>query len=293
MSSSDTTKTESNTFKSTMSLSDYTAFKKEYPYASEADFRTYKMNKQKLFKSSIILCVVYGVFALTLLLLTLFVPRVKDFLAGDFLAFIVTLVIGMVLIIIMVIIMIVTFKPVAFSNGIYDQDMCPDYWKFVPVDPNEIPTNPNLSDTDKYLMKYKCVPKNSIYNIKSPLFDVPSNTPNQKNIYGQSINVNRFRKASEDSSYAVPFTSNDNGTAIKKFRRYDKDNMSDGKGYADLMYGEDTIKCDKVFPNFLAAKDAKEFPNHPNQLRCAYAKKCGIPWTSICPEKETDFNTNF
>lgn len=282
------------TASSTTQLSDYETFKKTYPLSTQDDYKTYKIDKQKLFKSSIILCVVYGVFALVLLILTMFVARVRDFLAGDFLAFVVTLVCGMIFIIIMIIIQIVTFKPAAFNNSIYDSDMCPDYWKFVPTDSSEYANNNLLTDSDKYLMKYKCVPDESILNKKSPIFGAARNSLTT-NLYGQSINTdNTGYYADSNSTYNVELTSNDKGPAASKLRNKDANN-TDGKDYIKAMYGvtDNKLKCDVLYPQFLAAKDNKEFPDHPNQLRCAYAKKCGIPWTSVCPEKEASVRTDY
>lgn len=52
------------------------------------------------------------------------------------------------------------------------------------------------------------------------------------------------------------------------------------------------ITCDRLYPDYMAYMDKKEFPSEPNKIRCEYIKQCGIGtysnnnkivWTSVCP----------
>jgi len=264
-------------------------FKRDYPKATEQDFKVYKVDKQKLFKGSVVVCVVYGVFALVLLLLTLFVEPARHLLADEFSTFVATLIGGMIMIIVLMIIQIATFKPRALSMPIYDADICPDYWKLVQSDTADLAS---VSDEDKFLMQYKCIPDETVYNKTAQTFGstAPIASATTTNIYGQTVVYDASIKPLSPK-ISIAFSAS-NGPA---FNRYliASDSNANGKGYAKTMFGDsNNMVCDKVFPNFLAAKDLNDFPEHPNQLRCAYAQKCGIPWTSICPEKESGA-TNF
>jgi hypothetical protein len=66
-----------------------------------------------------------------------------------------------------------------------------------------------------------------------------------------------------------------------KIRNYN-DKYEDQKNYLDYSFtGYD---CTKVYPEYLAYLDAKEYlkndENGPKNLhRCEWSKKCGVPWT--------------
>ena len=50
------------------------------------------------------------------------------------------------------------------------------------------------------------------------------------------------------------------------------------------QYSFDGYDCTKVYPEYLAYLDAKEYlkndENGPKNLhRCEWSKKCGVPWT--------------
>jgi hypothetical protein len=69
--------------------------------------------------------------------------------------------------------------------------------------------------------------------------------------------------------------------------------VEDDSGVAKLKIAGDTdadankfkVDCGKVYPEYLAYLDAKEFIDNdekgPKNLhRCEWAKKCGVPWSS-------------
>jgi len=143
-----------------------------------------------------------------------------------------------------------------------------------------------------------------------------------QNIYGHNpINVNANTSASQ-IRYALPNTNTDLTNLAKTQPALA--NLLGGVGsgatksyYLQDMYGntaigstpiwnstndpnatnaQQTMMCDMVYPSYLSAKDYLDFPDKPNQYRCAWAKQCGIPWTTACPDSNdtlpTDININ-
>ena len=131
--------------------------------------------KKNMFKGTIAISIVYGVFALVLLFATAFNDTMRDILFNKFLAFTLIFIIGTILIIMLMLYFIFSYVPV--NVPVIDNDdyiSCPDYWKAEIVDDNIIdkafdPSYP------KNLFKYKCIMDNSIYD-KKQLFINTSNT---------------------------------------------------------------------------------------------------------------------
>jgi hypothetical protein len=159
--------------------------------------------------------------------------------------------------------------------------------------------------------------KNNVYNTDS----ATSRAENaKKNIYGHiPLNINTNTDPSK-IRYAIQ-----NNTDVSNLKNQPAlANLLGGVGsgnkksyYLNDMYGTTTIgntpiwntsndanntsanktmMCDMVYPNYLSAKDTLDFPNQPNQYRCAWAKECGIPWTTACPDSNdtlpNDINVN-
>ena len=68
---------------------------------------------------------------------------------------------------------------------------------------------------------------------------------------------------------------------MKNIRKYDNDYKDENGNQTYTFNGYD---CTKVYPEYLAYLDAKEYlkndENGPKNLhRCEWSKKCGVPWT--------------
>ena len=131
--------------------------------------------KKNMFRGTIAISVVYGLFAFMLIIITAFNNTMRDILFNKYLAFTLIFIVGTIVIIMMMLYFIFSYVPVNVS--IVDDDdniSCPDYWKVEIVDDSVIskafdPTYP------KNLFKYKCLMDDSIYD-KSTLFKYSSNT---------------------------------------------------------------------------------------------------------------------
>lgn len=46
-----------------------------------------------------------------------------------------------------------------------------------------------------------------------------------------------------------------------------------------------TVNCDELYPKYMSSVDVRENPGPQNSMRCAYVNKCGLTWSSVCPDK--------
>jgi hypothetical protein len=234
------------------------------PTLTAAEIKEYEISKARWFKATIAVCVIYGGFALVLLLLAIFDARGRKILAEDLMSFTITFVGGMIFVIILLVIQIVTYKPKKLVNNIYDGDMCPDYWK-LEATPTEVLNT--ITGHNKALMKYRCVPDPKVFamNLKSTpnaqrFAPVLSN--NDTNVYGH-----RYSSTSNTYTKSIP-TGNTNL-----------------KSASQIMYNnQNNLRCDVVYPNLLASRDVANNADDPTQLRCSYASLCKMPWTAVCPK---------
>lgn len=237
---------------------------------SQADINTYNINKQRLFRFTIATCIIYGVIALAVLIITILSDTGNKLFTEEIQPFTLTFTGGMIFVIILLIVQIVTFKPKALTINTFDKDICPDFWKLVPTDTTN-DTNYTSANTDaKNFMKYKCVPNNNILNINHQ----STNSGPPKNSYGQSFSGGATNNIGNGNTQ-VSLNANPDNLALTK--------LIAANDFAAGV-GNTTLQCNNVYPNYLAYKTTsdKDIQNTPNALACEYAKQCGIPWTSQC-----------
>lgn len=254
---------------------------------SDAELKAYEIKKAGWFKGTIAVCVVYGVFAIALLAIALFDARGRQFLSEDFLPFTITFVAGMILVIILLVIQITTFKPKKLETILYDREVCPDYWKAVPASENDIPASASDDNSERHLMKIKCIPDPDVFALdykldgnelkKINLTSLPSNGVDT-NVFGQKVYNQQLSTETYDpakNKYIVHQPAGNDETNIKLFTVADT-------MYGNLGIGTTSMRCDMLFPALMAKEDEVNDPDEPNKLRCKYAQLCGINWSSIC-----------
>ena len=121
-------------------------------------------------------------------------------------------------------------------------------------------------------------------------FNVSTNTSDPTKVrFGTMIDPTKINAKSDQATYnLVNGTGSDNktyylkdmygNTAIGSTQIWNS--TTDSKG----THAKNTMMCDMVYPNYLSTKDYLDFPHQPNQYRCSWAKNCGIPWTTACPD---------
>jgi hypothetical protein len=233
---------------------------------SEAELMRYQIDKRKMFKTTIAISIAYGLVALVLFLIAMLDVNGASKLSTDFLPFTATVVGGMFFVLILLIFNIVTFKAEVVKPPIVDDLKCPDFWKLQLTDKNSDVDYKGASAGVQNMMRYQCVPDSTIFG-DSAFGTIVSPSGTTPAVYGVAVTRNT-NKVNHPKSKLVDIAS-----AI----------------YTAPTTGEtvttSNIRCDKMYPTFMANKDMEFYPDNPNALRCQYATECKIPWSSVCPSR--------
>jgi hypothetical protein len=214
-----------------------------------AELQQFNNTRAKLFKGTIAVACVYAFIALAIILSLIFLPQARAILGGSLYPFTTTVIIGMIVVIIVLVLQVMNWLPT--TSGIqYGRSDCPDFWDLEPVeDTSSVYTA--ATDEQKPYLNYKCKPRNYLKNSNT----VPSTT------YSAT-------KDGKDAMNDLAYHTDSTGTGL---------NHVLGSNTADK------ISCNLVYPELLAARDASMYPDNPNATRCQWARVCGTPWTSVCP----------
>lgn len=235
----------------------------------------YNIDKGKLFKTTIAISVIYGVVAAALLAFSIFTGDASDSIASSMKPFIMTLMGGMVFILILLVIRIATFAPVSADIAPDSGYVCPDYWSLVKTPATDVDyIAANVSDQPN--MTFQCVPNTSVYSI------------------GTTDGTHEVTGSGTNTLGQTRFTDNVYGKQITAAEAADKTSvLSKLADAASKLYSSNAsktnassntnLRCDKVYPDYMAKKDIEAFPGSANLLRCEYSKRCRIPWTGVCP----------
>jgi hypothetical protein len=157
------------------SCSNKTSITEEDLRLTDYDMSIYEHRKERIFKGTIAICIVYALIALAILLSSYMFPTIKFVIFDKFLPFTIVFIVGTILLIIYLFYNILNFKPIKINkNYDYTNISCPDYWKLEYdenlhkyFDSNTINTN---------IFNYRCVLDSNIFS-KTDLYF------NQKNKY--------------------------------------------------------------------------------------------------------------
>lgn len=220
--------------------------------------REYTGARASYFKGTIAVAVTYGVIAISLFLITVFSPEGKTIITETLFPFTVTFIGGMIVVIALLLIAIFSVKPPPVYKLEYDNYKCPDYWQ-IQETPKGVLSSISSSE-DKARMKYRCVKF------------IPSN-----NTEDELLKQNTIQR--------IPVNSNDE--AWKKLLDSTKNAyQTNYVAPTSTQPGTGQLRCNIVYPELMNYYDTTYDQNDsmsPNKLRCKYAEKCGIPWTSACP----------
>jgi hypothetical protein len=48
---------------------------------------------------------------------------------------------------------------------------------------------------------------------------------------------------------------------------------------------EVNVNCGELYPKYMSSVDVRENPGPQNSMRCAYVNRCGLTWSSVCPDQ--------
>jgi hypothetical protein len=253
------------------------------------ELEQYNIDKRKMFQTTIAIAAIYGAIAFVLLLVMLTDSNDVSGLATEYLPFTATLISGMVVALIILVTKITTFQPVSKKAPVSGIDtICPDYWVLQQTSPSATDFKNADTGTQAY-MKYQCVPDKNIYDPLSK-WDAALQTytrvtaKDDTNVLGQKVLSYTSPTDNTIGLYLGP--KSENGSVNP---RHPTSKLVDvaGKVYSSsqtgVSAGSSNLRCDMVYPQYMAFRDSQDFPDNPTSLRCEYSKQCNIPWTGVCP----------
>lgn len=211
---------------------------------TDYDMTIYEYRKERIFKGTIAICILYAFIALSILLSSYLFPTIKFVIFEKFLPFTIVFIIGTILLIIYLFYNVINFKPIKINkNYDYGNISCPDYWK--------LEYNPELSKyfdsntINTNIFNYRCVLDPNILS-KTDLYF------NKKNQYVADGDGTEDNKASK----AIGITETTATNKIDRVYNYgnqQKDDIDfDNKKYyyANIKDGNNLKIIDKIAGTF-------------------------------------------
>jgi hypothetical protein len=267
---------------------------------TDEEQKIHTTSKMKMFKFTIIVCIFYGLIALSMLLFAVFTQSGSKLLYDDLFPFTMTFIIGTILIIVYLSNLIYNFKPTTTGVQIgYDLEMCPDYWKLETIEDSSFIDEEGISYLNSKLnknhFKYKCsMDKRLFQPRKFQQLDV-TKPENQQKGYQMGnkgeifVTLNDMKKANvskpENFDKLKEYAANMNGYSLTDTAIIPNNTNRLTPVNTETTFSKDNVPldCASVYPMYLSVMDkenAKKNPNEPsNRFRCAYANTCGIPWS--------------
>ena len=253
---------------------------------SANDLLVYNVNRQKLFRTTIAIAAVYGAIAFLFLIIMLADTNNLSGLSSEYLPFTVTLIGGMLVTMIILVVQIMTYKPVSLQQPQISPNICPDYYVLKDTDTSD-PASDYMaaSSSVKNYMNYQCVPDPDVYDLMerqtgstyAPILAVgDTNVLGQKMLYYDSDASKRVvgvQIPNSGASNSVAGVLASTGSQL----------YNSLLSKTSAVSGSNNLRCDYVYPQYMAYQDSINFPQTSNSLRCEYSRVCNIPWTGVCP----------
>lgn len=148
---------------------------------SNYDMTIYNIKRENMFKGTILMCIIYAIFAFILIISAYVSDNIKTLLFERFLPFTLIYIIGTIIIILVFVAFIFSFKAEKLDNtNEYPIVSCPDYWKLEIVDEYDTNTSFDTKNYDNNLFKYKCVMDDKIFS-KHDIFTSKRNDDDNNN----------------------------------------------------------------------------------------------------------------
>lgn len=171
---------------------------------SNYDMTIYNIKRENMFKGTILMCIIYAIFAFILIISAYVSDNIKTLLFERFLPFTLIYIIGTIIIILVFVAFIFSFKAEKLDNtNEYPIVSCPDYWKLEIVDEYDTKTSFDTKNYDNNLFKYKCVMDDKIFS-KHDIFTSKKNDGEDHlgfklaNIHGVTNNFDLYNTANND-----------------------------------------------------------------------------------------------
>jgi hypothetical protein len=167
------------------SCSNKTSVTEEDLNLTDYDMTIYEYRKQRIFKGTIAICIVYAFIALLIIVTSYLFPSIKYVIFDKFLPFTIVFIVGTILIILYLYYNILNFKPIKINkNYDYTNISCPDYWT---LEYNSNLKNYFDSNTiNPEIFNYRCVLNSNIFSKTALYF----NKKNQLGFADTSVDIN-------------------------------------------------------------------------------------------------------
>ena len=155
-----------------------------------------KMNELRqtdMYKGTYLVCIVYGLFAIGILLGSYVNETFRDLFFNQFIIFTLIFILGSIIIISVLVYYINNYVPKKVKHdNYYDTYSCPDYWNMVMLDTTNVYKNYDSNISADYF-KYKCVPNPNIFNKYNNYKDInPNYKQNNYNLTNNLLNTSNL-----------------------------------------------------------------------------------------------------
>lgn len=196
---------------------------------NEKELKLFKEEKSNMYKGTWMICLVYGISALTLLGVVFLTEWGKTYVYEKFLPAVLTFVIGAIFIIVYLLFSIFALQPRKIGKGFDTNTSCPDYWKLHQV--HEYRKDSIIDNNAKYDFDSNCSPSDS----EGPGCDLTINNNDMYHVKNRD-NKSIVTRDSKNINYKCVPDSNVLGkTAIYK-------NMKEKLNNKDKTYFANTYK---------------------------------------------------
>jgi len=173
------------------SCSNKTSIQEEDLRLNDYDMTIYEYRKERIFKGTIAVCIIYAFIALLILVSSYLIPTIKFVIFEKFLPFTIVFIVGTILLIIYLFYNILNFNPIKINkNYDYTNISCPDYWtlEYKPdlqkyFDSNTI--NPNI-------FNYRCVLNNNLFSKTDLYFNKKRQNGNLDSASDENIGITGY-----------------------------------------------------------------------------------------------------
>ena len=139
--------------------------KNTQPELTDYDITMNSLHQDNMFKGTIVVCIIYAVFAFILISAAYFIDNIRNLLFDKFLPFTLIYIVGTIIIIMIFIYNILTFTPKKIDKRKVDENIsCPDYWKLEILEDDAINNSFDVDNYSKNLFKYRCVMDDNVFN---------------------------------------------------------------------------------------------------------------------------------
>lgn len=144
------------------------------PNLTDKDIKIFEAKKANYFKGSIAVAVVYGVVALSLILLAALSDAGRTMIMNNLRPFVITLAIGIIIVVTVIVLQLNSLEPTVLKTVEYDGQMCPDYWTLqeTPLDVLN-----GMSEEARMYAKTRCVRDTKVMaNVNPVTYPEPADT---------------------------------------------------------------------------------------------------------------------